>query len=85
MKDTAHVEFNDKKLDKIRVLKVNSMPALGEHLTAKPYVDNAISNSVDASSLLGLDPEEKLKLDEQISIIPNLYFSITADENVNTQ
>ena len=47
------------------------MPAVGEHLTAKYYVDNAISNSVDESSLLRLDANEKLELDKQDSIILN--------------
>ena len=44
------------------------MPAVGEHLTAKYYVDNAISKAIDESSLLRLDPDEKL---EQDSIILN--------------
>ena len=42
LKNTAHVDFNDKNLDNVRFIKVNSMPALGEHLTAKYYVDKAI-------------------------------------------
>ena len=71
IKNTAHVDFNDKNLDNVRFVKVNSMPAVGEHLTAKYYVDNAISNSVDEVSLLRLDPNEKLELDKQDSIILN--------------
>ena len=48
------------------------MPAVGEHLTAKPYVDIAISHSVHQSSLLRLDPDEKLnKQDEQNSTFLN--------------
>ena len=47
------------------------MPAVGEHLTAKYYVDDALFYSVDELSLLRLDPNEKLKLDEQNSIILN--------------
>ena len=39
------------------------MPAVGEHLTAKYYVDNAISNAIDELSLLRIDPDEKLELD----------------------
>ena len=68
IKNTAHVDFNDKNLDNVRFVKVNSMPAVGEHLTAKYYVDNAISKAIDESSLLGFDPDEKL---EQDSIILN--------------
>ena len=47
------------------------MPAVGEHLTAKDYVDHAISYSVDESSLLELHPNEKLKLSGQGSIVLN--------------
>ena len=48
---------------------MTSYLAVGEHLTAKCYVEEIISNSVDESSLLRLDPDEKLKLVEQDSII----------------
>ena len=47
------------------------MPAVGEHLTAKYYVDNAIFYRVNESSILRLDPYEKLELDKQGSIIVN--------------
>ena len=67
--NTAHVDFNDKNLANVRFIKVNSMPAVGEHLTAKYYVDHAIFLSVHESSLLKLDPNEQLKLDEQDSIV----------------
>ena len=71
IKKTTHVDFNDKNLYNVRLIKVNSCPAIPEHLTAKIYVDNAISYSVDESSMLRLDPDEKLKLDEQDSIFLN--------------
>ena len=69
MRNNTHVDFNDENVDNVRFINVNSMPAVGEHLAAKYYVDYAISNSVDESSLLRLDPDEKLKLDEQDSVI----------------
>ena len=47
------------------------MPAIGEHLTAKCYFNNAISDSVDESSLKRLDLDEILKLNEQDSIFLN--------------
>ena len=47
------------------------MPAVGEHLTAKYYVYNAIFCSVDESSMLRFDPDEKLNSDEQDSIVLN--------------
>ena len=63
IKNTAHVDFNDKNLDNVRFVKVNSMPAVGEHLTAKYYVDKTISDRVNEQSLLRLDPDEKLTQD----------------------
>ena len=42
------------------------MPAFGEHLTAKFYVDIVISNAIDKPSLLRLDPDEKLKQDSVV-------------------
>ena len=47
------------------------MPEVGEYLTAKYYVDHAIFHSVHESSLLRLDTDEKVKRDEQDSIVPN--------------
>ena len=69
IRNTTYVDFNDKNLDNVIFVKVNSMPTVGEHLTAKNYVDNAISYHVHEPSLLTLDPNEMLKLDEQDSII----------------
>ena len=66
IKNIAHVDFNDKNLDNVRFVKVNSMPAVGEHLTAKYYVDNSISKAIDESSLLRLDPDEKMEKDSII-------------------
>ena len=54
---------------------VNYLPAIDSLLTPRIYVDYAVSNSVDGSSLLRLDHHEKLKLDEQDSI--NLYSTVT--------
>ena len=73
IRHTAHVHFNDENLDNIRCGKKISLPAVPvrEHLTPKFYADEAISHWVVESSLLGLDPDEKLNLDEQDSIILN--------------
>ena len=43
IKNTTHVDFNDKNLGNVRFVKVNSMPAVGERLTAKSHVDEAVS------------------------------------------
>ena len=71
IKNTTHVDFNDEILDNVRFNNVNSFPAIPEHLTAKSYNNQAISYSVDEPSLLRLDPDEQLKLDEQDSIVLN--------------
>ena len=70
-KNTAHVAFNDKNVDNVRFVKINIMPAFGEPLTAEYSVEHAIFYSVDEYSLLRIDPDEKIKLDEQDSIFHN--------------
>ena len=67
IRNNTHVDFNDKNLDSVRFVKINSMPAVREHLTPKFHVDHATSES----SLMRLDPDEWLKLEEQDSIILN--------------
>ena len=42
IKNTDHVDFNDKYLDNIKWIKVNNMPEWKNDLTPKLYVDNAI-------------------------------------------
>ena len=59
--------MNDRNVTNARFIQVNQLPQIDSHLTAKLYVDN----SIDESSLLRLDPDEKLKLDEQDSIVLN--------------
>ena len=49
-------------------VKINSLPPVREHLTPKFYIDEAISRRVDESSLLAIDPAEKLEIAEQYSI-----------------
>ena len=41
-------------------MKVNSLPAIGEHLTANYYVDQAMSNSVDEPSLVRKSQENNI-------------------------
>ena len=47
------------------------MPAVRELLTPKYYVDQAFFYNMDEVSLLRLDPDQQLKLDEKDSLIPN--------------
>ena len=75
LENTDHVDLNDKDIDNVHSIKVNSFPTLEEQLTPKIYVDQAISNTVD-ESLLRLDPDEKLNLDEQDSTFLNSYLKL---------
>ena len=65
IKNVDNVDFNDKDIDNVGWIKVNKWPRDGKHLTPNVYVDNAIHES----SLLRLNRDEKLKLDEQDSIL----------------
>ena len=71
IQNNAHIDLNDKNNTNARFIQVNQMPQIDFHLTAKLYVDQAVYYWLDELSLLRLDPEEKLKLDEQDSIILN--------------
>ena len=70
-RNNTHVGFSDKNFDNVSFVRVNSMREVRENLTLKHYVDQAIFYNVDELSLLRLDPDEKLKLDEQDSIVLN--------------
>ena len=67
IKNTEHIDLNDRNITNCRFLSVNQLPQIDSHLTAKLYVDN----STNESSVLRLDPIEKLDLDNQDSIILN--------------
>ena len=49
IRNTCHDEFSDKNLHIDPFNKVNCMPAVGKHITAKYHVDNAFSNTVNES------------------------------------
>ena len=54
-----YYDFIAKNLDRIRIVEVNSYPAVGGHLTPKTYVDTKIREDIDASSLFRMDPDGK--------------------------
>ena len=58
LKNHAHIDLNDRNITNARFIQVNQLPQIDSHLTAKLYVDNAISDGVNESSLLRLDPDE---------------------------
>ena len=49
IKNSDHVDFNDKDIDNVGWIKVNKIPAFAEHLTPKIYVDNAIEDIKSAT------------------------------------
>ena len=59
VKNNAHIDLNDRNITNARFIQVNQLPQIDSHLTAKLYVDNAISDGVNEQSLLRLDPDEK--------------------------
>ena len=45
IKNSAHIDLNDRNITNARFLQVNQLPQIDSHLTAKLYVDNAIDES----------------------------------------
>ena len=48
IKNSAHIDLNDKNITNARFIQVNQLPQIDSHLTAKLYVDN----SIDETSLV---------------------------------
>ena len=70
IKNTTHVNFNNKYFESLRFIKVNSYPSTchGEHAIAKYYVDQATSICVQGPSLISIDHNEEMKLDKKNSV-----------------
>ena len=45
IKNTAHIDLNDRNITNARFIQVNQLPQIYSHLTAKLYVDNAIDET----------------------------------------
>ena len=45
IKNTAHIDLNDRNITNARFIQVNQLPQIDSHLTAKLYVDNSIDDS----------------------------------------
>ena len=67
IKNTEHIDLNERNNTNARFIQVNQWPQIDSRLTPKLYVDYVI----DKSSLIKLDPDEKLDLDNQDSISLN--------------
>ena len=62
LKNSEHIYLKDRNNTNARFIRVNQLLQIIDFpLTVKLYVDNAISDATDESSLLRLDPDEKLK------------------------
>ena len=57
IKNTAHIDLNDRNVTNARFIQVNQLPQIDSHLTAKLYVDNA----VDESSLIRSNQDNDFK------------------------
>ena len=80
IKNTKDIDLNDKVISNVTYLEINRLPEFGDQLTSKLYVDNVVRNSIDESSLLRLDPDEKLNLDEHDSVL--LYSTLTSSKTI---
>ena len=65
------IDLNNKNIINVGLIEINREPEYGDQVTSKFYVDNIIRHNVVESTLLRLDPDEKINLDEQDSIILN--------------
>ena len=45
LKNTAHIDLNDRNITNARFIQVNHLQQIDSHLTGKLYVDNAIDES----------------------------------------
>ena len=45
IKNTTHIDLNDRNITNARFIQVNQLPQIDSHLTAKLYVDNAINEA----------------------------------------
>ena len=45
VKNTEHIDLNDRNITNARFIRVNQMPQIDSHLTAELYVDNAIDET----------------------------------------
>ena len=72
IKSTAHINLNEGNITNAWSIQVNQWPQFDSHVAVELYV----GWSVEESSLLRLDPDENLKLDEQNSIFLNSFSTL---------
>ena len=80
LKNNSHVDFKYKNFDNNRFLKLNSYPAIDEHLTAKCYVDQ----SMDGPTLDRKIKESDLKSFNLTIMNISLYTQAVNDNQVIT-
>ena len=80
VKNTAQVDFHVRNLDNIRFVEINSMPALGEPLTAKFYVDQVVSNRVEEPTLVRIKQDKNFN-NPNLTNINGITLKTQADDN----
>ena len=80
IRNTDHVDFNDKNVDNVNSIKVNSLPTLYNHLTPKAYVDQFVLDNLDEVSLLRVDPKSDIHFGKIDSVFVNS--SITSPRTI---
>ena len=65
IKNTEHIDLNDRSITNARFIQVNQLPQIDSHLTAQLYVDNAVSDAI----------HETLKLDNNLDDIVKIRSS----------
>ena len=79
IKNTEHIDLNDRNITNARFIQVNQLPQIDSHLTAKLYVDNDISDGINESRLR-LYPDTISKLEERGYIV--LDSSVTSPRTI---
>ena len=86
IRNNGNADFKDKNLNKVCFVKVNSMPAIGELLIAKSYVDQVLSNSVDEPTLVWRNHDNHFnKFNSKIMRNISLNTQAFNDNQVNTK
>ena len=75
IKNTDHIDFNDKFSDNVHSIKVNSYPTLDNQLTPKNYVDHFVLDHIDEASLLRVDAKGMIHHGKLDSIFLNSFLT----------
>ena len=83
IKNTSHIDLNDKNITNARFIQVNQLPQIDSHLAAKLYVDNAISELLSyVNELYEINRNKQVVND--IEVITKAYVDQFHQENERT-